>query len=125
MVTVISNEYSTAEDIAKQFAETIKNLPAVDQINVNDHGNTITNLYNLYNSIGDYEKGFLDEDDVKAMNAYVTKLNELLVKLANEAAKEKEKEEAEDSAQQTTDNSSQSVTDDTAAAENAAAQGAV
>ena len=125
MVTVISNEYSTAEDIAKQFAETIKNLPAVDQINVNDHGNTITNLYNLYNSIGDYEKGFLDEDDVKAMNAYVTKLNELLVKLANEAAKEKEKEEAEDSAQQTTDNSSQSVTDDTAAAENAAAPGAV
>lgn len=122
MVTVISNEYSNAEDIAKQFADTIKDLPGVDSINVNDHANTITNLYNLYNSIGDYEKGFIDEDDVKAMNSYVSKLNELLVQLANEAAKEKEEKEAAEAAQ----NAAQDTQpDDTSLAENAASQGAI
>ncbi len=119
MVTVISNEYSNAEDIAKQFADTIKDLPGVDSINVNDHANTITNLYNLYNSIGDYEKGFIDEDDVKAMNSYVSKLNELLVQLANEAAKEKEEKEAAQNVAQDTQ------PDDTSLAENAASQGAI
>lgn len=122
MVTVISNEYSNAEDIAKQFADTIKDLPGVDSINVNDHANTITNLYNLYNSIGDYEKGFIDEDDVKAMNSYVSKLNELLVQLANEAAKEKEEKEEAEAAQ----NAAQDTQpDDTSLAENAASQGAI
>jgi len=122
MVTVISNEYSNAEDIAKQFADTIKDLPGVDSINVNDHANTITNLYNLYNSIGDYEKGFIDEDDVKAMNSYVSKLNELLVQLANEAAKEKEEKEAAEAAQSAAQDTQ---TDDTSLAENAASQGAI
>ena len=122
MVTVISNEYSNAEDIAKQFAQTIKDLPGVDSINVTDHGNTITNLYNTYNSIGDYEKGFLDEDDVKKMNAYVSKLNELLVQLANEAAKEKEEKEAAEAAQSAAQNTQP---DDTSIAENAASQGVV
>ena len=124
MVTVISNEFSTAQDIAKQFAQTIKDLPAVDQINYNDHANTITNLYNLYNSLGDYEKGFLDEDDVKAMNQYVAKLNEILVQLANEAAKEKEKEEAEKAAAEGS-NTQNAEEDATEIAENAASQGAV
>ena len=125
MVTVISNEYSTAQDIAKEFAKTIKDLPSVDSINVADHGNTITNLYNLYNSLGDYEKGFLDEDDVKAMNSYVSKLNSLLAQLAEQAAKEKtEKEAAEKAAAQ--NGSSQAQEEDVSAiAENAAAQGAV
>ncbi len=117
MVTVISNEYSNAQDIAKQFAETVKDLPDVDSINVKDHANTINNLYSLYNSIGDYEKGFIDEDDVKAMNSYVAKLNELLIQLANEAAKEQEAKEAAENAQ--------TQPDDTSIAENAAAQGIV
>ncbi len=140
MVTVISNEYSNAEDIAKQFADTIKDLPDVDQINVNDHANTITNLYNLYNSIGDYEKGFIDEDDIKAMEKYVAKLNELLVKLANEAAKEQEEKETAAAAAQTQqtveetapagtetaqDNAADTQSDDTSIAENAASQGVV
>ena len=123
MVTAISNEYSTAEDIAKQFAKTIKDLPDVDSINVNDHGNTITNLYSLYNSIGDYEKKFLDEDDVKKMNAYVAKLNELLVKLANEAAKEQEEKEKAEKESASDDSTSTASADDTSIAENAASQG--
>jgi len=90
MVSAISNEYSNAEELAKDFAETIKDLPSVDSINIADHGNTITNLYNTYNSMTSYEKKFLDEDDVKAMNRYVEKLNELLIAATNAAAKEAE-----------------------------------
>ncbi len=94
IVSVISGEYSNAEDIAREFAQTIGDLPAVDQINIADHGNTITNLLNLYNSIVDYEKGFLDDDDVAKMNLYVAKLNELLVAAANAAQKEAENKES-------------------------------
>ncbi len=120
MVSVISNEYTNAEDIAKQFAKTIKDLPDVDSINVTDHGNTISNLYSLYNSIGDYEKKFLDEEDVKKMNAYVAKLNTLLAQLAEDAAKEKaEKEKSE-----TSDSAQNNQASDTENAENAASQGA-
>ena len=104
IVSVISGEYSNAEEIAKEFAKTIKDLPAVDQINIADHGNTITNLLNLYNSIGDYEKGFLDDDDVAKMNLYVAKLNELLIAAANAAQKEAEnKESSEETAEGETD----------------------
>ena len=88
IVYVISSEFSTAEDIAKQFAQTIKDLPAIDQITIENNGNTITNLLNLYNSIGDYEKSFIDDDDVAKMNLYVAKLNDLLIAAANAAAKE-------------------------------------
>ncbi|MBO6008296.1 MAG: hypothetical protein J6P78_07030 [Lachnospiraceae bacterium] len=88
IVSVISSEFSTAEDIAKQFAQTIKDLPAIDQITIENNGNTITNLLNLYNSIGDYEKSFIDDDDVAKMNLYVAKLNDLLIAAANAAAKE-------------------------------------
>ena len=88
IVSVISSEFSTAEDIAKQFAQTIKDLPAIDQITIENNGNTITNLLNLYNSIGNYEKSFIDDDDVAKMNLYVAKLNDLLIAAANAAAKE-------------------------------------
>ena len=93
IVSVISSEFSTAEDIAKEFAKTIKDLPAVDQISIENNGNTITNLLNLYNSLGDYEKSFLDDDDVIKMNLYVAKLNDLLIAAANAASKESEETE--------------------------------
>ena len=93
IVSVISSEFSTAEDIAKEFAKTIKDLPTVDQISIENNGNTITNLLNLYNSLGDYEKSFLDDDDVIKMNLYVAKLNDLLIAAANAASKESEETE--------------------------------
>ena len=105
--------FANAEDIAKQFAKTIKDLPDVDSINVTDHGNTISNLYSLYNSIGDYEKKFLDEEDVKKMNSYVAKLNTLLAQLAEDAAKEK----AEKESSETSDSSQDSQASDTENAE--------
>ncbi len=118
IVSVISSEFSTAEDIAKEFAQTIKDLPAVDQINIADHGNTITNLLNLYNSIGEYEKSFIDDDDVIKMNLYVAKLNDLLVAAANAAGKEAEKNDSsEETAAETTDATAEDTVDTTGAAE--------
>jgi len=101
LVSVISNEYSNAEDIAKEFSKNIKDLPGLDHISIENNGNTITGLLNLYNSIGEYEKGFLDDDDVAKMNLYVAKLNELLVAAANAASKEAENK---DSSEETTGN---------------------
>lgn len=101
IVSVISSEFSTAEDIAKQFAQTIKDLPAIDQITIENNGNTITNLLNLYNSIGDYEKSFIDDDDVIKMKLYVAKLNDLLIAAANAAEKEENKNSFEETAEDT------------------------
>ncbi|MBO4608472.1 MAG: hypothetical protein J5696_01240 [Lachnospiraceae bacterium] len=117
IVSVISGEFSTAEDIAKDFAKTIKDLPAVDQINIADHGTTITNLLNAYNSLTEYQKGFLDDDDVIKMNLYVAKLNDLLIAAANAAAKESEnKESSEETAEDTTESAgaAEAVSDENA-----------
>jgi len=136
MVTAISNEYSNAEDIAKDFAKTLKDLPPVDSITIKDNGNTITNLLNAYDSLNSYQKGFLDDGDVESMNRYVEKLNELLIAAANEAARKaaaeeegaeetEEAEETEDAAQAAdaaADNAGSTAEE---MAENAAAEGLV
>mgnify|MGYP002853610791 CR=1 FL=1 len=100
MVTVISNEYSNAEDIAETIAKTIKELPDVDSITISANGNTISNLSNVYNNLSDYQKSFLSDDDVKAIEKYVAKLNELIAQAAYEAevAAKKAAEEAEKAA---------------------------
>ena len=96
MVSVISGEYTNAEDIAKSFASQIKDLPSLDSISIQKNGNTISGLQSVYNSLSDYQKGFLNDDDVDSMNKYVAKLNELLIEAAQAAEKEaKEKAEPE------------------------------
>ena len=97
MVTVISNQYSSAEEIAETIAQTLKSLPAVDSISISANGNTISNLSNLYNSLSDYEKNFIDDDQVKLINSYASKLNELIAQ-ANYEAEQKAKKEAEEAA---------------------------
>ena len=109
IVSVISSEFSTAEDIAKQFARTIKDLPAIDQISIENNGNTITNLLNLYNSLGDYEKSFLDDDDVTKMNLYVAKLNDLLIAAANAAAKESENKDSSEETAETAEDTAETT----------------
>ena len=88
MVSVISGEYTGAEDIAKTFASQIKDLPSLDSISIQKNGNTISGLQSVYNSLSDYQKGFLSDDDVDSMNKYVAKLNELLIEAAQAAEKE-------------------------------------
>ena len=100
MVTVISNQYSNAESIAKTIADTLKHLPAIDSISISANGNTISNLNSLYNSLSDYEKGFVDDDDAKLVSAYASKLNELIAQ-ANYEAEQQAKKQAEEAAKET------------------------
>ncbi len=100
MVSVISNQYSNAESIAKTIADTLKSLPAIDSISISANGNTISNLNSLYNSLSDYEKGFVDDDDAKLVSAYASKLNELIAQ-ANYEAEQQAKKQAEEAAKET------------------------
>ena len=132
MVTAISSEYSNAEEIAKDFAKTIKDLPSVDSITIKENGNTINNLMNAYDSLNSYQKGFLDDSDVESMNKYVDKLNELLIVAANEAAKKaaaeakgEEGEEAEEGTEAVSDAVDGAVVTAEEMAETAAAEGLV
>ncbi|MCR4791223.1 MAG: hypothetical protein K5871_00580 [Lachnospiraceae bacterium] len=112
MVSVISSEYTNAEDIAKQFAKEIKELPGLDSINIQSNGNTITGLLSLYNSLSDYQRGFLNEDDVDKMNSYVSRLNDLLIAAANAAEKGTENAAAE--AGETVEEIAEEITEDIA-----------
>ena len=135
MVTAISSEYSNAEEIAKDFAKTIKDLPSVDSITIKENGNTINNLMNAYDSLNSYQKGFLDDSDVESMNKYFDKLNELLIVAANEAAKKaaaeakgeegEEAEEAEEGTEAVSDVVDGAVATAEEMAETAAAEGLV
>jgi flagellar basal-body rod modification protein FlgD len=137
MVTAISSEYSNAEEIAKDFAKTIKDLPSVDSITIKDNGNTINNLLNAYDSLNSYQKGFLDDGDVESMNKYVDKLNQLLAVAAAEAAKKaavaesevtgeaEEAGEAEEGARAVSDATGEDGSSAEEMAETAAAEGLV
>ena len=119
LVSVIGNEYSDAESIAKAFAKEIKDLPNLDSVSIANNGNTISGLLSMYNSLSDYQKGFLDDDDVDSMNKYVEKLNELLIAAAQEAEKQAEEETGN------TQNSQADVTASEADPETAAEEGLV
>ena len=127
MVSAISNEYSNAEEMAKEFAQTIKDLPAVDSINIRDHGNTIAGLQTAYDNMSSYERKFLDDDDVSTMNKYVERLNVLLLAAAEAAQKEAElkaateAEAAEEEAAETVTPASETSSDNSESSETAEA----
>jgi len=78
----------------------LKSLPAIDSISISANGNTISNLNRIYNSLSDYEKGFVDDDDAKLVSAYASKLNELIAQ-ANYEAEQQAKKQAEEAAKET------------------------
>ena len=85
--TVISEEYMAATEKADDVKLRMKSLPSVTQI-TEDHVNSIVELGQVINSMSDYEKNFLEEGTIDAVNEYVDRATAIVKE--QQAAKEKE-----------------------------------
>ena len=85
--TVISEEYMAATEKADDVKLRMKSLPSVTQI-TEDHVNSIVELGQVINSMSDYEKNFLEEGTIDAVNEYVDRATAIVKE--QQAAKEEE-----------------------------------
>ena len=74
---VADSAYLLANDLAKAFTEGLDSLPAVGAIDLS-HEDVITTLASTYNSMSDYQREFVTDEQVKELGLYVEQLNALL-----------------------------------------------
>ncbi len=74
---VADSAYLVASDLAKAFTEGMDSLPVPGAIDLS-HEDVITTLANTYNSMNEYQREFITDEQVKALGEYVNRLNELL-----------------------------------------------
>ena len=91
--TVADDSYYEAMGLAKSIENMLGQLPAVENINAG-YETLINQIFEIYDGMDSYQKGFVKEDTVKLLNSYREKLNE---ELEREAAK-KEEEVSEEEA---------------------------
>lgn len=74
--TVVDSAYQTAYEKAESLNIKLNKLPAVAAVDLSDAA-AIEELEELYNSMSDYEKGFVAQDTVNRLNQYIEKLKEV------------------------------------------------
>lgn len=84
---VVDPNYSEAYDMAQTFAKAFSQLPKIDSVTLDDK-QLISNLRKAYDSMSGYQKSFISQETIDALQKYENKILEL------EKAKEA-KEEAE------------------------------
>ncbi len=81
---VIDKNYFDATDLANTFADGMDKLPALYNLTVGDRA-TLTDLYNLYNNMGEYAQSFVNPDYVTLLSSYMDRMKQLIL-AAEEAA---------------------------------------
>jgi flagellar basal-body rod modification protein FlgD len=74
--TVVDETYYEATTLANDFANLVAKLPAVNKVTLTDES-AITAARTAYDAMNDYQKGFVSEDLVKALEKVEEKLKEL------------------------------------------------
>lgn len=94
--TVVDQEYLEAYNMAVEWVTALNKLPVAAGIDLSD-AETIDQLKETYDGMTDYQKSFIASEKVKALNAYVERLEEVreAAKKAEEAEKAEETEETD------------------------------
>lgn len=88
--SVASKEYFAAYDKYSEFSSKVNALPALGLID-KSYKDTIGNIRELYNSLSEYEKNYVDTyaaGDVESYKAYLKKLEQLGITFDDETTKE-------------------------------------
>ncbi|MCR5468441.1 MAG: flagellar hook capping protein [Lachnospiraceae bacterium] len=72
--TVVDNDYYEASNLANEFATLVSKLPSVSQLTLSDES-AVAAARTAYDSMNDYQKGFVDQ-------SYLTVLEKLEAKIA-------------------------------------------
>ena len=81
---VIDPNYSEAYDMAQTFNKAFSTLPKIEALTLDDK-TLVSNLRTAYDSMSAYQKGFISQETLDALQKYEAKINEL--EKAKEAAK--------------------------------------
>ena len=95
--TVADSAYYDAVTLSNTFAEMLKTLPALDQLDVS-YETMVGQLGDMYDGMSSYEQSFVDSDSVVLLRRYQTKMESLL-----KAAEEIENAGSEESTEETTE----------------------
>ena len=71
--TVADSDYMDAVSFAKSFNSAVKSLPSVNSVTISDE-EKVTTLYTAYQSLTDYQKQFVEEDDIKKVESLMAKI---------------------------------------------------
>lgn len=77
LYTVTDKDYLAAYAKGSEWVTKLNKLSNVQSISIDTDGGTIDELKATYDAMNDYEKTFVASDKVKALEAYVEKLEEL------------------------------------------------
>lgn len=96
--TIISEEYMAADKKVSNLHELMNKLPPVNQITEDDQ-DAIFTISEILSTMSDYEKNFLNGDEMETMAEYLRKLSELIDerKAREESENTTEEPENEDS----------------------------
>ena len=75
--TVADAKYLAAYNKAQEFANSMNKLPVINAVTLSSEGKKIDELAKIYEEMDDYEKTFVAQDYVKALEKYVEKVKEL------------------------------------------------
>ena len=92
--TIISEEYMAADKKISNIHELMNKLPAVDQITEDDKEDIFA-ISEILSTLSDYERNFLNGDEMDTMAEYLRKLSELIDE--RKASEEKENTAEEES----------------------------
>ena len=93
--TIISEEYMAADKKMSNLHELMKKLPPVNQITEDDQ-DAIFTISEILSTLSDYERNFLNGDEMDTMAEYLRKLSELID--ARKATEETENSTEDDQA---------------------------
>ncbi len=83
--TVADSDYYEAVSISQTFAAMVATLPSTDNLTTEYEG-AVTEVRELYDSMTDYQKEFVDEDDLTTLETIEAYLAELLEEEAEEVS---------------------------------------
>ena len=78
VVQVLDTNYTQAQEIVADFQKAIDKLPNLEEVTVEDHGETIDAMYSFYNeTMTDKAKKFMNPNYVTALLQYVNRIDDL------------------------------------------------
>ncbi len=79
VLNVVDNDYLTAASLASQFKNLVSQLPSVDEVSLDDK-ETIQSIRDIYDSLTQYQKSFISNDDLETL----TNLEKTLASLSSD-----------------------------------------
>jgi flagellar basal-body rod modification protein FlgD len=116
--TVADSGYYEAVSLSKTFSKLVGTLPSKDSVTAQYQG-AVQQVRDLYDGMTEYQKQFINADDLSTFEAIESRVNELVA--ARDAAEQESEAAEEETAEDTTEEEAETLAEDTISPEALAA----